>query len=1122
MDLDQLFGGFNDNPPGPPSDGASAQLRANGSSSTAPASQKKRHTDDINPSSKKIKPTSLQQSLPVTDPADPAHPVRALKVQPVVADEFAQEFSKEYALAETPAPDTTATTNTSNSKQPTTNGTSSLPPLDRQSPPPPTCQTLKISASVRHQVALPPDWPAYIPLHEHLNDPNPARTYPFQLDPFQQLSIKSIERNESVLVSAHTSAGKTVVAEYAIAHGLRNKTRVIYTSPIKALSNQKYRELYEAFGDVGLMTGDVTINPSASCIVMTTEILRSMLYRGSDISREVSWVVFDEIHYMRDKSRGVVWEETIIMLPDQVRFVFLSATIPNAMQFAQWICRIHKQPCHVVYTDYRPTPLQHYVFPEGSLGINLVVDEKGEFKEEVFQRAIASLSTDEEKRNTKRINKKNKKDLSTSGPTDLEKLIKMIVMKNFQPCIIFSFRKRECEANALVLGKHDFNTEAEKEAIKTIFSSAIQGLSEADRSLPAIEHLEPLLLRGIGIHHSGLLPILKEVIEILFQEGFIKVLFATETFSIGLNMPAKTVVFTETRKWDGTERRHITGGEYIQMSGRAGRRGIDDRGIVILMLDEKMPPEVAKSMLKGQSDRLNSAFHLGYSMILNLTRVEGVAPEFLLERSFLQFQSQASLPQLEDDLTIFEQRRDRLEIPNENEVARYHDITTQLTHLKRDERDVIAHPSYILPFIQAGRLVRIRLPAPSPTTTNTAPQKDDDKFLLNHLETSNQAEETDFGWGIIINYSRRVPAVRGGDLSAMTEGPTYIVDVLLECATGTESYNRKPNPPVPGQKGEFVVVPCVLSCIDGLSQIKLTTLGDVKADEGRASLGATIRKVEARYAASGIPILHPVDDMNIKDDGFIKLEADIAKLETSLKEHPLQSNPLLNEWLDLYATKLKINAKIKSMKRNINDAQSIIQLDELKRRRRVLRRLGYLSSSDVVQLKGRVACDITTGDELVLTELMFNNVFMDLEVCQMVALCSCLINDSEADDDASAAVNSELQSPLRLLCETARRIARVSIECKIIVDEELYVKSFSPSLMAAVYAWAKGASFKEMMKVTDDWEGNVIRVIRRLNELLVQLADAAKGMGNDGLAEKFREGSKAIKRDIVFAASLYL
>jgi ATP-dependent RNA helicase DOB1 len=192
-----------------------------------------------------------------------------------------------------------------------------------------------------HEVAVPTDV-EYQPLKVNPNT-KPAKEYPFTLDSFQKESILCLENNQSVLVSAHTSAGKTVIAEYAIAMSLRAKQRVIYTTPIKALSNQKYRELFEEFKDVGLMTGDVTINPSASCLIMTTEILRSMLYRGSEITREVAWVIFDEIHYMRDKERGVIWEETIILLNDNVHYVFLSATIPNARQFAEWIAYLHKQ-----------------------------------------------------------------------------------------------------------------------------------------------------------------------------------------------------------------------------------------------------------------------------------------------------------------------------------------------------------------------------------------------------------------------------------------------------------------------------------------------------------------------------------------------------------------------------------------------------------------------------------------------------------------------------------------------------------------------------------------------------------------------------------------------------------
>jgi ATP-dependent RNA helicase DOB1 len=370
--------------------------------------------------------------------------------------------------------------------------------------------------------------------------------------------------------------------------------------------------------------------------------------------REVAWVVFDEVHYLRDKSRGVVWEETIILLPDKVRYVFLSATIPNAMQFAEWITKTHGQPCHVVYTDFRPTPLQHYFFPQGADGIHLVVDEKGVFREENFQKAMSSIadkagSTADDytaKRKGRGKDKKTNKG-GNKDQSDIYKIVKMIMVKSYNPVIVFSFSKRECENYALSMSQLAFNDESEKAMVAKVFNSAIEMLSEEDRALPQIQHILPLLRRGIGVHHSGLLPILKETIEILFQEGLIKVLFATETFSIGLNMPAKTVVFTSVRKFDGVSQRWVTPSEFIQMSGRAGRRGLDDRGIVIMMINEAMEPAVAKEIVRGQQDNLNSAFHLGYNMILNLMRVEGISPEFMLERCFFQFQSTAGVSNLE-------------------------------------------------------------------------------------------------------------------------------------------------------------------------------------------------------------------------------------------------------------------------------------------------------------------------------------------------------------------------------------------------------------------------------------------------------------------------------------------
>ena len=312
----------------------------------------------------------------------------------------------------------------------------------------------------------------------------PAKEYGFTLDSFQQISVDCIEAGESVLVSAHTSAGKTAVAEYAIALSLRDRQRVVYTCPIKALSNQKYRDLYEEFQDVGLMTGDVTINPQASCLVMTTEILRSMLYRGASETREIAWVIYDEVHYMRDKERGVVWEESIVMLPSKVRFVFLSATIPNASEFAAWVAKVHNNPCNVVYTDYRPTPLQHYMFPVGGEGLYLVVDGAGDFKADNFSKAVAaladappgggkgrggggSISGGKGGRGGKGKGKGGRQAHGADGgQSDIFKIVKMIADKQFEPCIVFAFSKRETESLALQMAKLNFNSDDESALVR--------------------------------------------------------------------------------------------------------------------------------------------------------------------------------------------------------------------------------------------------------------------------------------------------------------------------------------------------------------------------------------------------------------------------------------------------------------------------------------------------------------------------------------------------------------------------------------------------------------------------------------------------------------------------------
>eukprot|EP01134_Creolimax_fragrantissima_P002946 CFRG2946T1 len=939
------------------------------------------------------------------------------------------------------------------------------------------------TAGCKHQVAIPLDYD-YTPLAEHKPLAQPAKTYPFTLDTFQSQAIKCLERNESVLVSAHTSAGKTVVAEYAIAMALRDKQRVIYTTPIKALSNQKFREFTEEFGDVGLMTGDVTINPNSSCLVMTTEILRSMLYRGSEVMREVGWVVFDEVHYMRDKERGVVWEETLILLPDNVHHVFLSATIPNAIDFAKWICQLHNQPCHVVYTDYRPTPLQHYLFPGGGDGLYLVVDEHGTFKDANFNKAMAALT--DQKDNAPGSSAGGKGKAKQKGTaSDIYKIVKMIMDKSYQPVIVFSFSKRECEAYALQLSKLDFNTDEDREVVDQIFANALEGLSEDDRKLPQVEHIKPLLRRGIGIHHGGLLPLLKEVIEILFQEGLIKALFATETFAMGLNMPARTVVFTSVRKFDGKEMRWVSGGEYIQMSGRAGRRGLDKQGIVIQMVDEKMEPDVAMSLLKGEADKLTSAFHITYNMLLNLLRIEELNPEYMLERSFLQFQHRAAVPQLEKRLATLEEQKVSIAIENEESVAEYFTIRQQLAKCKSEMRETIMSPEYVVPFLQPGRLAHV------------------------------VDGETDWGWGCIVNFQKKMKGK--GSITADPKDVTYVVEVLL--LTSKDSKNSTIPKPAGDGPGEMSVIPVQLSLLYELSVVRIFTPKDLRKPDNLRAVEKSISEMHVRFP-DGVPFLDPVEDMGINTKSFASLLKRVETLEKRLYSHALHEDESVKAVFLEYEKKVKLEEEITAVKKELKKTNTVVEMSDLKYRKRVLRRLGYTSAGDVIDLKGRVACEISSADELLLSEMIFNGVYNDLTVEQCVALLSCFVFQERSDE--APKLKEELAAPLRQMQESARRIARVSVECKMVVDEEEYVEGFRHEMMDVAHAWCKGTTFSAICKMTDVFEGSIIRCLRREEELMRQLCASAKVIGNTELENKFAEGITKIKRDIVFAASLYL
>ncbi|CAM9550611.1 unnamed protein product [Laminaria digitata] len=877
------------------------------------------------------------------------------------------------------------------------------------------------------------------------------------------------------------------------------------------------------------MTGDITINPSATCLIMTTEILRSMLYRGSEVMREVAWVIYDEIHYMRDKNRGVVWEESIILLPHKVRFVFLSATIPNSKEFCGWIAKTHHQPCHVVYTDYRPVPLEHYIFPAGGEGLHLVVDNKGRFRENNFQKAMATLQVSPEEQalgEGKKAFGAKKQTKQQGEGSDLYKIVKLVMDRSLDPAIIFSFAKKECEGNALQMSKLDFNDDSEKALVEQVFGNAMESLADEDRQLPQVEAILPLLKRGVGIHHGGLLPILKEVIEILFQEGLIKVLFATETFSIGLNMPARTVVFTNTRKFDGQDFRWITSGEYIQMSGRAGRRGKDDRGIVIQMLDEKMDPQVAKGMLYGEADALNSSYHISYNMLLNMLRVEDADPDFLVKSSFHQYQQEASAPALEEEASQLDNEKASVaaELSDQERTSEYFLVSQQLERTREEICRVIQRPENCLPYIKAGRLLRMRGAPVGQGADQGKPKEakgDDAHEAENSSGPGASGGQLDWGWGATVDLHKKVASKAG-------EPAKYELSVLVMCKKedskrGSGQPGASPTPTANGiqDDGNMRVVHFNLDSMLDLSSVRLLLPKDLRAVEGRAAVAKSMKEAFRRFGGE-VPKLQPIADMRIQDPSMEKLLARETQLQKRMEGLPFHKDQDRDEQLQRYTAVQHIADKAKLLRKEARGMQHMVMKDEMRRRKRVLRRLGHCDAEGVIQLKGRVACEINTCDELVVTELIFSGAFTELTPEHSAALLSCMVHQAKTDESAPS-LPAELQGPFRQLQDAAsRHVARVSEDSKVTIDTEEYVNGFTASMMEATFAWSNGANFSEVIELTDDFEGSVIRVFRRLEELLRQLSQASASIGNIELKTKFEQAANKIRRGIVFAASLYL
>lgn len=954
--------------------------------------------------------------------------------------------------------------------------------------------------------------------------PNMAREWPFELDTFQKEAVYHLEQGDSVFVAAHTSAGKTVVAEYAIAMAARNMTKTIYTSPIKALSNQKFRDFKETFKDidVGLITGDVQINPDANCLIMTTEILRSMLYRGADLIRDVEFVIFDEVHYVNDIDRGVVWEEVIIMLPDHVKYILLSATVPNTYEFANWVGRTKQKDMYVISTPKRPIPLEIFVWAKNDL--YKAINAQGVFSELEFKKHNLALTANQKTGPPNvtmgagsrkgpggtarggnrgggnlargRGNLQPRGGFARDGPNKQTwiTLVQYLNQKKLLPAVIFVFSKKRCEDYADTLGSVNFCTAKERSEIHMFIDRAVARLKKEDRELPQILKIRDMLSRGIAVHHGGLLPIVKECIEILFSKSLVKVLFATETFAMGLNLPTRTVVFCELRKHDGRGFRNLLPGEFTQMAGRAGRRGLDSTGTVIVMsYNQPLSPTDFKDVTMGIPTKLLSQFRLTYNMILNLLRIEALRVEEMIKHSFSENSTQTLLPEHKIQVEQLTKELDSVKINDTPNLAAYEEAFNLLSEyqevygnivnevqLLTVSRNSLFKAGKLMVFVDEDEVLRLGLLLKSDLANKKI------IFLtFNHGKNYEEASR---------NF--KLPYFPNKQYLQKTMEDIYYCGDLRVTA-------------VPHEKVQFA----------SRYTLKVSTKSILSNEEKAVKEAVDSFKLMIRYQYR----LEEVKYNQAVQLSLHELLAKLSEISNKINKLTVFTNP---DFKPIYAQLQKrdsIKKNIESLNRLISD-ENLELLPDYEQRLQVLQLLDFIDKNQNVVLKGRVACEINSGWELVLTELILDNFLGDFEPEEIVALLSCFVYEGRTNEEEAPPITPRLEKGKAKILEISERLLKIYTEYQVSLtsEEEEFLERNRFALVNVVYEWARGLTFREIMQISVELEGTIVRVITRLDEICRQVKNAALIVGDSTLHSKMSEAQERIKRDIVFCASLYL
>ena len=975
-----------------------------------------------------------------------------------------------------------------------------------------------------------------------------AMKFPFTLDDFQKRGVIRVNNHENVLVCAHTSSGKTVVAEYGIAVTRKNKKRIIYTAPIKALSNQKYRDFKERFGDVGVITGDVSINPDAQCLIMTTEILQNMLYKQSEKLRQVDYVIFDEVHYINDSERGHVWEEILILLPENIGLIMLSATIPNYKDFAKWIGSIKKATIYIEITYKRVVPLVHNIYVNNKKVFTFLntSENNGKVKQDEIYKALKCA----EEENKKSYGKKNdygtrekrkqrqqkiidqiktfqkflvkreqdefndkysrvENNTITQTHFKIEEMAAYIKKEKLFPAVMFTFSIKKIDEYARMLSKTEFNTPAESKKIISFFDKCISKLSPDDRKIGQIQALRQLLPTGVGVHHSGLLPILKECVEILYSKGLIKILFATTSFSIGLNMPTKTVVFTSITKYNDGKMDVLNTSEYLQMCGRAGRRGKDDKGYIFIIITDKnadIEPTKVYNMASGKGTVVESQFRLSYKVIINFfyRHIKNIVQFF--KESYIENSTFISMPKIKkriEELTEIKNGLKKIECKNEIEtMSEYYNSTINLKNC----RDKLFRSQYIKELLKTqGRIILYN---------SKKSLKNIFVLVVNHYT----------------DYNGEIWCLR-------VDGNESVITDFENSKEAKSKSNQGPWARKGIKNGKYfsyfyinyedIVDICdfTLKCLSN----KKSAFGELTEDDDGFEfyLGKNLNVILDELLAINKDLDN--NKSTIKPVNYLKLcknDMDTSILIKKKEELSLIqiSNPchecLLreNHYLEIESNKT-IYQELEENKKKIRE-DNLRYFKEFQSRIQILKNLDYIDEENNLTIKGKAAREITCCDCLIVTELLFSNILDKLHIDEITAFLSCFISNSNQDNFEDPEISEEFTKAIEELKKINQNI--IEQETKVNFEESKFNRKIDFSLAPTIKSWMGGKHFSEILEECEMEEGKVYSMINRLSGFFDSIVEFYNVLGNKTLGEKFVNAKAVLLRDVMTTKSLYL